>query len=274
MDLNKFIYNAQNMPTIPEVVQELIESLSSNHIDSQKIARKVSMDPAMTAKVLRMANSAKYGGHRQIGSVNEAVVLLGMNALRTIVLASGLTRAFIPPEGFDIRAFWKKSFSIACLSHSVAKLTPHIDAEVAFTCGMLFDVGGLIIRILANPKAVEIDQAIIEGSNRISAEARYLGFTYPEVGAELAHRWKFPESIVEGILHQLDPGVTEDDYKALAGILFLANFLYDFQDEDIEELLSHFPFEHSALLGIDKSELCDKLEQLRILNDSMEAFVD
>ena len=99
------------MPNIPKVVQELIQSFGDENVDSGEVAAKLSKDQAMTAKVLRMANSSKYGGHRTVGSVNDAVVLLGFNALRTMVLASGLTSAFPTPEGFNIKEFWVKSFT-------------------------------------------------------------------------------------------------------------------------------------------------------------------
>lgn len=274
MDLNTFIYNAQNMPSIPEVVQELIESFNSKNVDSKLIASKVSKDQTITAKVLRMANSAKYGGHRQVGSVNEAIVLLGFNALRTLVLASGLTSAFKPPEGFNIRAFWRKSFAMANLSKWTAKLTPNTDPEVAFTCGMLFDIGGLLIHILANSDALEIEHAIAEGGNRLELEARQLGFTFPEVGAELAYRWKFPDYIVNGILNQLSIDPSDDEYEPLAGILFISHYLHNSKTKDLEEVIANFPFEHSAKLGIDKVELTNKIEEAFELDEDIEELLD
>lgn len=274
VDLNNLISNAQNMPNIPKVVQELIESFNTDDINSEQIAGKVSQDQAMTAKVLRMANSAKYGGHRQVGSVNDAIVLLGFNSLRTLVLASGLTGAFITPEGFDIREFWKKSFAIATLSKWLAKFTPDIDNEIAFTGGMLHDVGGLLTHILANEQAQEIDRVVAKGADRIEMESSRLGFTYPEAGAELANRWKFPEIIVDGIRHQLAPQVNEDDYKPLAGIIFLANYLYNNQSLESEALIADFPFEHSALINIDKVAMIDCIEEIKELDSGIEELLD
>ncbi|MGH1441206.1 MAG: HDOD domain-containing protein [Cellvibrionaceae bacterium] len=274
MDLNNLIANAQNMPNIPKVVQELIESFNADNVDSEQIADKVSKDQAMTAKVLRMANSAKYGGHRQVGSVNDAIVLLGFNSLRTLVLASGLTGAFKTPEGFDIREFWKKSFSIASLSKWLAKFTPDVDNEVAFTSGMLYDVGGLLTHILVNEQALEIDRVVAKGADRIEMESSRLGFTYPEAGAELANRWKFPQEIVEGIRHQIEPQVSEEGYKPLAGILFIAQYLYENQASDSETLIANFPFEHSAKLNIDKVSLIDNIEEIKELDAGIDELLD
>ncbi len=273
MDLSHLISNAQNMPNIPKIVQELIESFSNDNVNSEQLAEKVSKDQAMTAKVLRMANSAKYGGHRQVGSVNDAIVLLGFNALRTLVLASGLTGAFKPPEGFDIQEFWKKSFSIASLSKWLAKHTHDIDGEVAFTCGMLHDVGGLLTHILVNEQAQEIDRVVAKGADRIEMESSRLGFTYPEAGAELANRWRFPEEIVDGIRHQLQPTVSEDDYKSLAGIVFIANYLYENREQDTETLINNFPSDHAAALNMDKVAVIDNIEEINELDSGIEALL-
>jgi len=273
VDLNNLIANAQNMPNIPKVVQELIESFNADNVDSEQIASNVSKDQAMTAKVLRMANSAKYGGHRQVGSVNDAIVLLGFNSLRTLVLASGLTGAFKTPEGFDITEFWKKSFAVASLSKWLANFTSDVDNEVAFTSGMLYDVGGLLTHILTNEQALEIDRVVAKGADRIEMESTRLGFTYPEAGAELANRWKFPEEIVDGIRYQLSPQVSEDDYKPLAGILYLAQYLYQNQADDSETLIANFPFEHSAKLNIDKVSLIDRIEEIKELDAGIEEML-
>lgn len=273
MEINHLIANAQNMPNIPKVVQELIESFNSSDVDSSLIASKVSKDQAMTAKVLRMANSAKYGGHRQVGSVNDAIVLLGFNSLRTLVLASGLTGAFKTPEGFDINEFWRKSFAIASISKWLANLSPNIDNETAFTCGMLFDVGGLLTHILLNKEACEVDRVVAKGADRVEMEEARFGFTYTEAGAELANRWKFPEEIVDGIRHQLEPQVSEDEYKPLAGILLIANYLYANQETDTETIIANFPFQHSAQLTIDKVSLIDKIDEVKDLDSGIEELL-
>lgn len=272
MDLHQLISNAQNMPNIPKVVQELIESFGNENIDSEEVAEKVSKDQAMTAKVLRMANSAKYGGHRQVGSVNDAIVMLGFNALRTLILASGLTGAFQTPEGFDIKEFWKKSFSVASLSKWLVKYSSNseIDAEVAFTCGMLHDVGGLLTHMLATEQAQEIERVVAKGADRLEMEESRLGFTYPEAGAELAHRWKFPVDIVDGIRHQLQPQAAEDDYKPLAGITYLAKYLYEQRDNSHEDLVSNLPTEHMQKLSIDKVALIDNIEEIGALDEGIE----
>ena len=127
MNLQNLIDNAQKLPNIPKVVQELIESFGDENVSNDAIAKKISADQVLTIKVLRAANSAHYGGNRKVGSVNDAVFLLGFNAVRTLVLASGLTGAFKAPEGFDIKKFWHDSFAVAAICKWIARYS-HDDA--------------------------------------------------------------------------------------------------------------------------------------------------
>ncbi len=274
MDLNHLIANAQHMPNIPKVVQELIESFSDDNVSSEEVSSKLNKDQAMTAKVLRMANSAKYGGHRNVGSVNDAVVLLGFNALRTMVLASGLTSAFPTPEGFDIKEFWSRSFMVATISKWVANHVPDVNAEIAYTSGMIHDIGGLLTHILVNDEAQEIDRVVEKGADRIEMEDSRLGFNFTEAGAELANRWKFPEDIIDGIRHQLQPQVAEDDYKSLAGIIYIAKYIYGNREADTETLVSNFPSDHGKALGMDMVAVIDKLDEIKELDSGIDDLLD
>jgi HD-like signal output (HDOD) protein len=257
------------MPNIPKVVQELIQSFGDDDVDSREVAAKLSKDQAMTAKVLRMANSSKYGGHRTVGSVNDAVVLLGFNALRTMVLASGLTSAFPTPEGFNIKEFWVRSFTVASISKWVAKHVPNTDIEIAFTCGMIHDIGGLLTHILVNEEAQEIDRVVEKGADRIEMEESHLGFNFTEAGSELALRWKFPENIVDGVKHQMSPQ-TDEGYKTLAGIVFIAKHLYSHKDHDGTELVANFPTEQAKALGINVVTMLDNIEDIKELDSGID----
>jgi HD-like signal output (HDOD) protein len=262
------------MPNIPKVVQDLIQSFGNDDVSSDEVAEKLSKDQSMTAKVLRMANSSKYGGHRNIGSVSDAVVLLGFNALRTMVLASGLTSAFPTPEGFNIKGFWIKSFTVASMSKWLATHVPDTDAEIAFTCGMIHDIGGLLTHILVNEEALEIDRVVEKGADRIEMEDSRLGFNFTEAGAELANRWKFPEEIVDGIKHQLQPQVSEDDYKNLAGIVYIAKYLFENKDTEESELVANFPSEHGKALGMDMVAVLANLKEVQALDSGIDELLD
>lgn len=265
MKLSHLIANAEQIPNIPKIVQELIESFNKDDADGDAISEKISKDQALTARVLRMANSAHYGGHRSVGSMSEAVVLLGFNSLRTLVLASGLAGSIKPPISINIKYFWHKSFMIGSFCKWLAEPT-QFDEEVAFTCGMLHDIGGLLTHILDSEQAVAVDNLIEQGHPRVETEQDYLGFSYFEAGAELAKRWKFPLSIVNAIYYQETPS-TDDGYQHYAGLIKIAKSLYEYGQEaelNPEDLMA---------LGLNGDAIMVRLEETQGYADSIEAIL-
>lgn len=264
MDLKSLIDNAQKLPNIPKVVQELIESFGDENVNNEEIAQKISADQVLTAKVLRAANSAHYGGNRKVASVSDAVFVLGFNAVRTLVLASGFTGAFKAPEGFDLPKFWHDSFAVAATSKWLARFS-HDDAEAAFTCGMMHNIGELMIHILMPEECVEIQKIVDRGARNSDIEKNVLGFNYPEAGAELANRWKFPESIVDGIRHQLEPAVAEP-FSRFAAIIHIADYIVHMNEQgDDAALLAGFPNALATELGINLVKMMDSIEETKEL---------
>lgn len=268
MELKNLIDNAQKLPNIPKVVQELIESFGDENINNETIAKKISADQVLTAKVLRAANSAHYGGNRKVGSVSDAVFILGFNAVRTLVLASGMTGAFKAPEGFDLPAFWHNSFAVAATCKWLAKFSKD-DAETAFTCGMIHNIGELLIHILLPEECKEIQKVVDRGARNSDIEKNVLGFNFPEAGAELANRWKFPDAIVAGIRYQLDP-LAAPEFSRFAALINIADYIVHVHEKGNDaELLAHFPNDLATKLGINMVKLAEKIDET---NDLMGGF--
>jgi HD-like signal output (HDOD) protein len=274
VNLQSLIDNAQKLPNIPKVVQELIESFGDENVSNDAIAKKISADQVLTIKVLRAANSAHYGGNRKVGSVSDAVFLLGFNAVRTLVLASGLTGAFKAPEGFDLRKFWHDSFAVAATCKWIARYS-HDDAETAFTCGMIHNIGELLIHILLPSECAEMQKVVNKGARNVDIERNYLGFDFSEAGAELANRWKFPDAIVKGIRYQLDPQSAET-FPRLAAIINLALYINQKNDEGANsaEILEVFPSELATSLGINLVKMMEKIEETKELGTAIDDLLD
>lgn len=252
MNMASIFAESQTLPHIPRVVQELIESFRDEDVDIDEISGKVAMDQALTAKVLRLANSAHYGVSRTVSTPSDAVMLLGFNTLRTMVLASGVTSAFKAPEGFDQNAFWRDSFAVGALSKWIAPYVTDCDKETAFTCGMLHSIGGLLMRIVMPAECSNIDEAEKMGGQRFELENGQLGFTSADVGAELAKRWKFPEEMQDAIIGQNGPD-TETEYSKYAGIVYIAKYLKNAHDENWseEQIIEEFPLQVAEKIGMD-----------------------
>ncbi len=269
MKLQTLIDGATNLPSVPKIIQELIESFSNDDFDIDEIAKKVSQDQALTAKVLRLANSAKFGGNRTIGSVNDAIVRMGFDALRTLVLASGLTSTFKSPPGFDLKNFWRRSFMVANRAKWVANYTKE-NSEVAFTCGMIHAIGDLLLHILLPDQANDIDSLAQKGASKEELQKNQLGFDYTEAGEELAIRWKFPKVISDAIRWQNHPEEHDEEGAALACVVTIAIYLTNHAEEDKQTLLESFPSDLGNTLGINLVEMLGSIDQL----DDIDAGID
>lgn len=207
MSVDTILNQAAQLPSIPKVVQELLISFDDPHVDTAAIATKIALDQALTAKVLRLANSSFYGGTRRIASAQDAVVFLGQDALRTLVLASGVTGAFKSPAGFDINQFWRRSFMVAGLCKWLVRRGElrSRNPETAFTAGMLHDLGNLLLHTLEPGRMKIVDDAVAAGAPRGDSEQQVFGCTSVEVGAELTRRWRFPDNLCRAVAEQIAP---------------------------------------------------------------------
>ena len=275
MELASIFDSSKQLPNIPKVVQELIESFKDeDSIDIDDIADKISKDPVLTAKVLRVANSARYSTSRDVKTMNDAVVLLGLSMLRTMVLASGISGAVTVPQGFDRREFWKDSFAVAELSRWIAKYTD-VNPESAFTTGMLYSVGIVLMHTVYPQECVGVDAMVSEGKDRRTAETQLFGYSYADVGAELARRWRFPDEMSEGISHHCDPLET-DPASAMAGIIYLARFLRKAHEEKMteEQIISDFPKDVADIIGMDHARALQEVQETVGVEEGLEALLE
>ena len=274
MKLDDLFSNASSLPSIPEVVQEIISEFDNPNIDFDDIAKKVAMDQVLTAKVLRLANSAKYGGVRTVANVNEAITRTGFLAFRTLVLAGGLTGSFKAPDGIDLKSLWVDSFDIAELSKWLGQKTD-ADAETAFTCGMVSRLGQLLTFVYLPVAATEIARVVDKGGNRGQLEADAWGYTSNQAGATLAARWKFPNVICDAIANQDSP-LTAQPPSQYAALVNLANFLLDAKRRELpqEEIIAAFPTDIAKLAGVQASSVLDNLDQALALESGIESIFD
>ncbi len=276
MNLQHLFSQPQSLPQIPKVVLELIESFNNEDIDISAIAKKVSTDPVLTAKVLRLANSAHYGIPKTVSSVDDASVILGMGSLRTMILASCMSNAFKPMPGYDQVAFWKSAFGVAAYAKFIAEKTAKHDKEIAFTTGMLHSIGSLIIRHNMPQEAANIDEVeSMSKTKRHDLEQAQLGFDYAEVGGELAKRWKFPDEIQQAISEQVAHD-KEQPYGDLAAILYLGKYLESSFRKQLTaaEMQADFPEAVAAKLGLSYSDIEAELSTLKELNSGLDAILE
>ena len=270
MKLEAVFEQTHRLPTVPKVVQELIDSFNKADIDISGIAARIALDQVIAAKTLRLANSANFAPARRIGSLNEAVMVLGFSTLRTLVLATGITGAFVTTPGFDRKRFWHHSLDVAAYARWLARLSKQ-DTEAAFTCGLTHNIGELLIHVVAPELALHIDRSVEKGADRRILEDNNIGFDYIEVGAELARRWNFPETFRLAILHQNAP-LRNSESGPLGLILHLAICISDLlgQKRTPEDVANALPEAELAALGLDRTMLASQLVEAQTEAAGME----
>jgi putative nucleotidyltransferase with HDIG domain len=212
------------LPTLPLVASRLLEAIADPVARSEEIARIVALDPALTARTLRLANSDFYGFPRKVGTVDLAVVVLGANTVRDLVLSAAVFQT-IGAAGDDLRALWDHAMATGVAARALADRAGYRLAGEAYAAGVLHDVGKVALR-QSFPDRFEAVIALAR-DQRLSiadAERGVLGSDHAEVGGWLAERWGLPADLVEAIAchHGPDRATVNPE---LANLTHLANAL-------------------------------------------------
>lgn len=264
MDVSELFEHASGkLPTIPKVVQELIASFQQEEINVDEIADKVAHDQVISARVLRLANSARYGGNRRIGSLDDAVVMLGFDNLRMLVIASGMVSTTINVPGFNMQAFWQRSLELANTARLLGKAA-RLDMNVGYSCGLLANIGELVLHVGLPTQTAQIDKAVEGGADRVATERMILGMDMTNVGAELARRWNFPETIQEAILHQYEP-LEAQPPSPYAVLLALTTYIVSGFNRGVAEgeMATVLPEALLAPLNLTQEKLAELMPELK-----------
>jgi len=214
---------AQRLPSLPSLVLEILESFDDERMDVSTLAKKIANDQALVARVMRVANSAFFGLSGQIGTISEAISVLGFNNLRGLVTAASIINAMPKNLGqFDQLVFWRHGICTAACAKVLARRVG-LNPEIAFTAGVLHDIGKLVI-VMEFPQMVTELRLNEEESDEESliAERARLGFDHAMLGGELARRWKFPLAIRDSISHHHDSSSTAGR-GGLSDVIYVAN---------------------------------------------------
>ncbi len=185
-----------DLPAMPKVMQDLVRTMEDDSVDLSDLADTVKHDPTLSARVLRMANSAYYGATRKIGAIEDAVTRIGLNALRTLVIASGMTSTFKAVPGVKLQPFWRHALLSAALARSIARRA-RIDVEFSYTAALMHRIGDLLLHLAhpAEAQALAAEMADSTPAERCEAERERFGADHCAAGAELARLWQFPVAI-------------------------------------------------------------------------------
>ncbi|MFH1278928.1 MAG: HDOD domain-containing protein [Candidatus Eisenbacteria bacterium] len=208
--VDDILKEVRDLPTLPSAIARLSALVGDPSANADDFEAVIRPDPSLTANLLRLANSAYFGLPREVGSVRQAVILLGIK--RVFELAAGASFTGVIPEripGYGINAtdFWQHSLAVAALSERLASDLRVQVPDMTFTAGLLHDIGKIAVGayLQGRPEALG-DEARKEGVFLIDAERALMGFDHGEVGETVGEQWSLPPAIVQGARWHHAPG--------------------------------------------------------------------
>jgi putative nucleotidyltransferase with HDIG domain len=228
MTADEIVARAKDLPVVSETARKLVIQLNQPDLHRDELVETVRCDNVLTAKLLRVCNSANSGMREPVLSVDQALLLLGDNMVFRIVCAIGFGGSLgMAAPGYDTEAngLWTHSLSTALGAEYLAEVESYGNflPSTAFTAGLLHDIGKLVISKVLTPKARAGIRSKIAGQSlsRVKAEKAVLGADHCEVGACLLKRWSLPELIVEAVADHHSP-VLKPAIQ-LSAVVYLAN---------------------------------------------------
>jgi HD-like signal output (HDOD) protein len=234
--LDEVVRRIHDLPSLPAVVAELLTSMQEDDIDLNYLSGRIALDQALTAKTLRLANSSFYGMPSKVTSIQQAMSVLGLHSVRTLVTACGVIGAVPPTAGvaLDFDLFWREAIATAVWARALARQLRQ-SPDTAFTAGLLHNLGTLVLatRFPDEYAAVPAWRAAHADASVAEAELAVFGVDHTQAGSALAAYWKFPPAIQDAISHQ-----HRDNATGLALAIGLAHLLSgpDHADEASQQL--------------------------------------
>lgn len=217
--LTAILEGIRNLPAWPPVAARVLELAQREEVVPRELAAVIQTDAGLTARTLKLCNSAHYGFQRTIASLAEAANRLGVQTLVNLVLTSCAAREFNvngTVSGQRRKRLWERSVMNAIAADLLASVHGGVDHHRAYTLALLQNIGHIVIDDFLEEYADEIAAARRSGLDMLEAERAVLGIDHGRIGGRLARRWGLPETIVEGIVNHHHPELAELDPELVA----------------------------------------------------------
>ncbi len=224
--LQKAMARVTELSSLPEVTTRIVALVEDPKSTAQDMHDIVKNDPALATKILKVVNSAFYGLPSQISSLDRAIVMLGLSAVKNIALAASLSRLFRPgqiTERFDARDLWEHCIAVGVCARLLAEAA-HLPVEESFVAGLVHDVGLLVeYQLFPNElrSAAERSEAASEPFGALEREL--IGADHQAFGAALAAKWKFPPTLRNAISYHHNPELLAVEHRRPVSIIHIAD---------------------------------------------------
>lgn len=228
------IKEISHIATLPEITLKIVELVENPKSTAQDLHKVISNDPALCTRILKVVNSSFYGLPGQIGSINRAIVMLGLNAVKNIAIAASLAKLFrggdINPA-FTARKLWEHSVAVGATTKLLADKLKIGLGDEAFLAGLMHDIGMMVEMQFDRNKLSEAVRLVGAGSDGVpcnsmlEAEDQTFGADHQAFGAALCDKWKFPRNFVLVTGHHHRPLELPTDSRTLPALAYVADRL-------------------------------------------------
>jgi putative nucleotidyltransferase with HDIG domain len=229
--VKRVVSNIRNLPTPPIVFHQIEKVINSPTASAAQVAAVLSEDPAMSVKVLKLTNSAFYGLSREVDSVKQAVVIVGLEAIKNLVLSASVLDMF---KGKNLdqeyqEKFWRHSLATAVCSRILARALKSrgiVDPDAAFSAGLLHDIGKMVICCFLPDEYTLLKREREANPNELDyeLEERVLGYNHAQIGGYLAVQWKLPLKLGDAVTYHHHPQLNDRE-DPLVYVVHIADYL-------------------------------------------------
>jgi putative nucleotidyltransferase with HDIG domain len=220
--IEKVLKQIEHLPTLPQVVTKILAMTDSEKISAVELSKE--LDQSLSAKVLKVANSAYYGGRAagKVNSLHHAIMIIGFDMVKEIVLTASFFHTFKDSEEVEeLKPLWTHSLGCALVAKRLAWVYRYESLDEAYLVGLIHDIGKLVIQQYFPDQYRLIQSRSQEGPGILKLEKEVLRMTHAEIGGRMAIQWNFNESLVEALAHHHDEKWELN--PQLGRILFYAN---------------------------------------------------
>jgi HD-like signal output (HDOD) protein len=250
--LKQVVTQIQFLPSVPALYIEIVKELRKDDPSVCRLGQLVSRDPGVCTKMLQLVNSAFFGLPQLITSPDEAILHLGVETVKNVVLSLQLFSAFerTPAINFPVDRLWTHSWKTGLIARRIAEAENFTNTDHAFIAGLLHDIGKLVLAAgLSGQYTAIMESARSQEKSMAAAEREFLGSTHAEVGAYLLGLWGFPVPIIEAVALHHCPKTAPNPAFSLMTAVHVANVL---ENERSNTARSRIDSGYLTALGLEK----------------------